>query len=273
MNVDYAPAIPMFVDESRVFIDANPSFAIVIHKTAGMHSAQDVAAMFATTPERTSVHFIVGLDGVVVQCVALKDGAGGNCCVESGYDPLWDQFVKQGLNLNFVTISIEHVDPALDNSTPITKAQKDASFQLVQWLCHRYSLPASKIMTHASIAPHNRARCPGNYPMDELRAFIGEYKVPQGWTDDGDTLKSPEGVPVIGPFRLWVLSHNWDHWNFPVESIRHYDSNMEYTNPNIGGGDSQAFVKSRLEYTPGTGVFEGYIGREYVYLRNKLEGK
>lgn len=268
MKVDYSPAIPMFVDESRVFIDANPSFAIVIHKTAGMHSAQDVAAMFATTPERTSVHFIVGLDGVVVQCVALKDGAGGNCCVESGYDPLWDQFVKQGLNLNFVTISIEHVDPALDNSTPITKAQKEASFTLVQWLCHRYSLPASRIMTHASIAPHNRARCPGNYPMDELRAFIGDHKVPQGWTDDGDTLKSPNGVPVIGPFRLWVLAHNWDPNNWALESVRHEDV-LELSHVNLGTGESQVFRMSRLEHQVGTGVFEGWLGQEYIYLRDK----
>lgn len=273
MNVDYTPAIPMFVDESRVFIDANPSFAIVIHKTAGMHSAQDVAAMFATTPARTSVHFIVGLDGVVVQCVALKDGAGGNCCVEVGFDPLWNQFVQQGLNLNFVTISIEHVDPALDNSTPITKAQKDSSFALVQWLCHKYSLPSSRIMTHASIAPSSRARCPGNYPMDELRAFIGDFKVPQGWSDDGAILKSPNGVPITGPFRTWVGMHNWDSSNWALESVQHYDTNMELSHPQLGGGDSQVFRLGRLEYQPATGVFEGWLGQEYIYLRNKQEGK
>ncbi len=269
MNVDYPSAVPMFVDESRVFIDANPSFAIVIHKTAGMHSAQDVAAMFATTPEMTSVHFIVGLDGVVVQCVALKDGAGGNCCVESGYDPLWDQFVKRGLNLNFVTISIEHVDPALDNSTPLTAPQKAASFELVQWLCNKYSLTANRIMTHASIAPHSRARCPGNYPMDELKALIGNHKVPSGWSDDGDTLKAPNGVPVSGPFRLWVLSHSWDPANWPLESQKHYETNMELSHPQLGGGDSQVFRLGRLEYQPATGVFEGWLGQEYIYLRDK----
>lgn len=167
---DYNGALEMLVDESRVFIDAHPSSAIVIHKTAGGSSAQKIAQYFATNAAMVSSHYVVGQDGVVVQCVLEKDGAGANCCLEGNYDNYWSQY--NGQNLNLVTISIEHVDPKDDNSSPLTTAQKDASFKLVLDICKRKGISADNIKTHASIDPINRSRCPGNYPMDALISYV-----------------------------------------------------------------------------------------------------
>jgi len=174
--VDYPGAIPMFVPADNVFPGywGHIPIFVVIHKTAGFHTAQEVASFFQTAPDKRSAHFIVGMDGTIVQTVSLDAGAGANCCLEAGHAA----FLPQGMNLNLLTISIEHVDPALDNSTPLTDAQKKASFALVKSICERHNIPMRKgdanggIIGHCDIAPVNRARCPGNYPWDELFAYL-----------------------------------------------------------------------------------------------------
>ncbi len=174
--VDYPGAIPMFVPADNVFPGywGHIPIFVVIHKTAGFHTAQEVASFFQTAPDKRSAHFIVGMDGTIVQTVSLDAGAGANCCLEAGHAA----FLPQGMNLNLLTISIEHVDPALDNSTPLTDAQKKASFALVKSICERHNIPMRKgdanggIIGHCDIAPVNRAHCPGNYPWDELFAYL-----------------------------------------------------------------------------------------------------
>ena len=115
------------------------------------------------------------MEGEIVQCVLEKDGAGANCCLEAGHDPYWD---KPGLprDKNLCTISVEHVDPSDDNSTPLTRAQQEASFALIADICKRHHIPAERIFAHHSLEPIDKARCPGNYPLDELRAYIAGRK-------------------------------------------------------------------------------------------------
>src|SRR5260370_8836974 len=95
-------------------------------------------------------------------------------------------------------IPIEHLDPTLDNSTTPPQAQLSASFALVKWLVDTYNIPLDHIKTHASIDPVSRARCPGNYPMDELLQFLqkGGLMIPPGWKDDGITMTSPNRLTV-----------------------------------------------------------------------------
>lgn len=173
-TMDQPLATAMLVDRQRVFINQNDHTWLVLHKTAGFHTAQEVAQFFATDPNMASVHYVVGRDGIIVQCVSEADGAGGNCCLETGHAP----YLPLGVNLNVKTVSIEHVDPATDNSTPLTDAQKAASFRLVRDICLRHNIPMRRgdkdggIIGHCDIAPLSRARCPGNYPMDELFSFL-----------------------------------------------------------------------------------------------------
>ena len=159
----------MPVPDGDVF-SSNSHSAIVIHKTAGFSTAQQVATYFASVSPGPSVHYVVGLDGTVVQCVSEDRGAGGNCCLEQGHDTFWNQF--GGVNLNTVTLSIEHVDTATDNSTPCPQAQLDASFALVLYLTQKYNIPVSNIKPHSSLDPISRARCPGNYPFADLLNYV-----------------------------------------------------------------------------------------------------
>ncbi len=176
MTTDYPGAISMFVNESRVFIDNNNHQWVVIHKTAGGTSAQAIAQFFASDPNMASTHYVVGQDGTIVQCVWEKDGAAGNCCTSTGHAP----YLPTDVNLNWKTVSIEHVDPATDNSTPLTEAQATASFALVKSICSRHNIPmrpgdaSGGIIGHCDIDPVNRARCPGNYPWSDLFAYLGE---------------------------------------------------------------------------------------------------
>lgn len=172
MSADYPAAQEHFVPRSFMFNSNNP-VSIVIHKTGGDATPQDVYNTFINSgnPGKSS-HYAIGTDGTIWQFVPESLGAGANCCAEAGYDPFWTQYVDAYGNLNLCTISIEHCDAALDNATPLTPAQKAASFALVASLAKKYGIPASHIKTHASIDPQSRARCPGNYPMDELLAYI-----------------------------------------------------------------------------------------------------
>lgn len=177
---DYAEAQERFVDRSRVFISANQPKWIVLHKTAGFQTAEQVAEYFATTPLMTSVHYVVGRDGTVIQCVREEDGAGGNCCTEPGHAPFLPDADGSHVNLNLLTISIEHVDPASDNSTPCTPEQTAASFRLIADICRRRGIPAKPgdasggIIGHFQICPQSRARCPGNFPWTQLWDYLAQ---------------------------------------------------------------------------------------------------
>jgi N-acetyl-anhydromuramyl-L-alanine amidase AmpD len=273
--VDEPNAIPMFVNEQRTFINQNDHTFLVLHKTASGGSAQNIATFFANDPAMASTHYIVGQDGEIVQAVLEKDGAGGNCCLETGHA----SFLPLGVNLNVKSVSIEHVDPASDNSTPLTDAQKTASFRLVAHICERHNIPKRRatgdgqggIIGHNDIAPQSRARCPGNYPWNELFSYLqgGTNMVPTGWHDDGTTLVASNGVHVTHGFREHVLSHNWASDNLPLASEFNAQQ-VEGINPSLGGGTSQYFRWTVLEYTQARGVFEMWVGAELQYTRNKL---
>ncbi len=178
MAVDYPGAIDKIItDPAWVFTDALASIpsqdlTIVLHKTACGNpcTATDVANFFHNDiVEHKSVHFIVGRDGSVIQIVQLKDGAGGNCCLEIGHEAYWTPFEAKYGNLNRCTISIEHEDWTTDNSQAMTSEQVKASFALVLWLVRKYKLFSSQIKGHNSLDPISRSRCPGpTYPMDAL---------------------------------------------------------------------------------------------------------
>ena len=169
-SVDYPGAIPIFTAQSRVFGGQNSHQFIVIHSTAtpGVTQAQDIAHYFQTTPLETSVHYVVGRDGAVVQVVAERDGAGGNCCLEAGHDSIW----PTNTNLNVLTLSIEFVNPTSDNSLAPTAVQAQAGFKLVDYLARKYHIDDRHILGHNTIDPISREKCPGNFPWKGLFDFL-----------------------------------------------------------------------------------------------------
>lgn len=239
---------------------------IVIHKTASAGSAEDIAAFFAHDPAQASAHYIVGTDGALVQCVREADGAGANCCLKGSYAP----FLPTGINLNLLTISIEHCDASPTNNTPLTAAQKATSFRLVADICQRHDIPARRgdaaggIIGHCDIDPIDRANCPGNYPWNELFAYLkgASAMIPAGWHDDGATLTAQNGHRVVKGFRDYVLAHAWDTGNAPLGEEYGADPVLLH-NRAVGAGTVQLFRDGMLWWTPATGVInEPYVGWE-----------
>jgi len=150
---------------------------IIIHGTAGYTSATAVANFFKSTEnsaDPVSSHYIVGLDGEVVQCNSEYDGSWTNGGVTEGHDAWW----SRSLNPNLVTLSIEHVKLSRDNSDTLTEPQEAASFTLVRHLCERHAVPRrwadahGGITGHSSMDPVHRSFCPGPYPWEKLFAYL-----------------------------------------------------------------------------------------------------
>ncbi len=156
---------------------------IILHGTAGGTSAQAIANYFASTQgggSPVSSHYVIGQDGVIVQCVAEEDGAWANGAFSAGHDVFWNE----SINPNLITVSIEHCKPSIDNSDSLTDAQRAASFKLIQDICGRWGIPRQPadanggITGHFSMDPVNRSNCPGLYPWSELwDALKGENTV------------------------------------------------------------------------------------------------
>lgn len=271
----YPQATQMIIDSSRVFIGAlatvpSSDFSIVIHKTAcgAPCTAVSVANFFATDTNGASTHFIVGLDGQVVQCVQLSDGAGGNCCLETGHDPYWDPFAAKYGNLNLCTFSIEHVDVTSDNSETPTQAQLNSSFSLVLWLCQQFGVTADRIKGHVSLDPISRAFCPGNYPLDSLLAYVRRNLVNPNqqkaildrWNSFFVTLQKATSNPNVplaitgtGIYNAWEGLYLKGTQLGPASSYE-YDS-VDWNGDAI---KCQDFGSYRIEYYYATGIYHVY---------------
>jgi N-acetyl-anhydromuramyl-L-alanine amidase AmpD len=167
MPVDYPGAIDMLLPHSYTFNSVAP-LSIVEHCTGGDMTIESVHATFLATMRST--HFAVGRDGRVAQFVELNRGAGGNCCPQPGYNPYWQPYITQYINLNLCTISIEHCNGP-GNNLPLTPAQQDASNKLNLWLCNRFGITTPHIHSHQSIDPPTN--CPGpKFDFNQLFKYI-----------------------------------------------------------------------------------------------------
>jgi len=92
-------------------------------------------------------------------------------------------------------------------------------------------------------------------------------QVPQGWHDDGHTLMSPAGIPVVLGFRDYVLNNQWNPSNVPLRAEFHL-SQLEQANPALGGGQQQPFKLIVLEYPDNERkVIEMWTGQEVMSLQ------
>jgi hypothetical protein len=249
---------------------------LILHGTAGGSSAQGIASYFQSTEgtaNPVSSNYIVDQQGVVVCSVDEANAAYGNGILTTGHDPWW----SESINPNDETISIEHVKSDINNAAALTPAQQSASFALIKDICQRNAIPMRAadaqggITGHYSIDPINRSRCPGTFPWDALWAYLkgNPMTIPQGWLDNGTTLTAPNGVPVVRGFRDYVLAHNWDANNWPLQAEQGRTP-LELSNPSLGGGTAQDFRYTTLEWTPAKGVFVAWTGVELQALRAAL---
>lgn len=134
---------------------------IVIHyvSNAGM-SAVSVRNYFeerkdGTQKEAESSHFIIGLDGEIVQCIPLTEVA----CASAGR--------------NGDTISIEFCHPQIDGGPNADTYQ--AMVRLTAYLCKEYNLTADSVLRHYDI---NEENCPKYFAEQggKWAAFLAEVK-------------------------------------------------------------------------------------------------
>lgn len=101
-----------------------------------------------------------------------------------------------------------------------------------------------------------------------VKEIVAMNHVPAGWTDDSQTLRSPDGVPVVLGFRQFVLNNNWDADDWPVRA--EYGANpVEQSDSLSGPGTAQEFLFTRLCWTKERGVYKSRIGKELVWYQNK----
>lgn len=251
---------------------------VILHGTAGGTSADAIANYFASTQgtaKPASSHYIIGVDGIIVQAVREQDGAWANGFLTQGHDPWWDP----NINPNNITITIEHCKPSTDNSDSLTPQQQAASFKLVQHICQRWNIPMRAadanggITGHYSIDPVNRSHCPGPYPWDALWAFLkgaNTVGIPAGWKDDGTTLTAPNGLTVRAGFRDYILTNAWAPEDFPME-LEHGQNPLEIGNTSLGEGTQQVFRISILEWIKSQNkVIKAWGGQELLAYRAQL---
>ncbi len=175
---------------------------VIVHGTASGAdvTAEAISNYYRLTQDSAnpvSSTYVVGRDGTLIQCVAESDGAWANGYLSDGHDPWWG---ADNINPNNVTISVEHVKATMDNSDALTDAQKQISFALILHICQRHSIPTRKadanggITGHYSIDPVNRSQCPGNYPWDELFAYLATQQQPSTTTQQEEPMITYEDV-------------------------------------------------------------------------------
>ncbi|GEM_PF-2014530 len=92
---------------------------------------------------------------------------------------------------------------------------------------------------------------------------------PVGWSDDGQILTAPNGVPVVGGFREWVLTHAWESQNWPLTAARQMDA-IEWGYPSSGPGARQDFRIVSLGQPTGQDVYQIWVGQDIVALAQQL---
>ncbi|HEX3640094.1 MAG TPA: N-acetylmuramoyl-L-alanine amidase [Ktedonobacteraceae bacterium] len=254
---------------------------LCLHGTAGGTSAQGVGQFFQGTigsSNPVSSHIIIDQQGDVVQGVSLKDAAFGNGVITNGH-AAW--LPDPSINPNWYTASIEFVKASTDNSDALTAIQFQKGCEVIECICNTYNIPKRAgdvnggIIKHADIDPISRARCPGTFDWTSLYNYLnGGNKpmptTPQGWSDDGHTLKAPNGIPVVLGFRDKVLNSNWDPANWPMRAEYHADP-VEQSHPSLGAGPAQEFRWDRLAGCASLGIYKTWLGQELYWYQKQYD--
>ncbi len=134
---------------SRPGISLDEVNGVVIHYTANPGSdAQGNRNYFESLKDskitKASSHFVIGLDGTIIQCIPLEEIA----------------YASNGRNGD--TIAIECCHP--DETGKFTKETYQALIELTAWLCGKYNLKQEDIIRHYDVTGKD---CPRYYVANE----------------------------------------------------------------------------------------------------------
>ena len=145
---------------SRPGSESDKITGIVIHYTAnpGATAKQNrdyFNGLQESHETKASSHFIVGLDGEVIQCV-----------------PTWEVAYASN-DRNHDTVSIECCHP--DESGKFNKETYQSMVQLTAWLCQKFELDETDVIRHYDVTGKN---CPKYFVEDEdaWKGFLNDVK-------------------------------------------------------------------------------------------------
>jgi hypothetical protein len=159
--------------------------AIVIHTTGGQNTAEDLARWFGglniQQGLRGSTHYGVGRDGgigayveVTGNLAPIANGAYDNATAKLVHD-------NAGINANYWTVSIEHLDNAVPGS--VTEIQLARSAWLCAWIWETYIQPyAAKtgatldldhLLQHKEFDPSGKPFC-ASWPLARMQAHLAK---------------------------------------------------------------------------------------------------
>ena len=162
--------------EDRLFVERRPTpnfergrggdrpRAIVLHTTSG--SFDGAARWFATRDSGVSAHYLVGLDGRVVQFVEEADTArhAGRVLRPTA------AIVRGGGNPNRFTVGIEFEDAGEPESVRRTEAQHRSGARLIAGIARRWAIPLDRehVIGHREVFAAKS--CPGNLDLERMLA-------------------------------------------------------------------------------------------------------
>jgi N-acetyl-anhydromuramyl-L-alanine amidase AmpD len=135
---------------------------VVWHITQGTNSLG-----WLTNPKSgASSNYLIARNGTIYELVPPTVSAWANGAVQKPNltNPVIAQALKEGRNLNTVSVSIEHEGFTSSNKGgSLTAAQVDATVRLTAWLCQHLGIKADQthIIGHYEIDAVNRPYCPG----------------------------------------------------------------------------------------------------------------
>lgn len=162
-GMEHQSGLPEYVDVQIIAVNGKARRGeklegvhdIVIHYVGNPGTtAQNNHDYFGNPQTEVSAHFLVGLEGEVIQCVPL------------------DEKSSASNERNVDTISIEVCHP--DETGAFTQASYDRVVQLTAWLCKTYGLDSSHVIRHYDITGK---QCPLYYveheeAWNQLRADV-----------------------------------------------------------------------------------------------------
>jgi hypothetical protein len=159
--------------------------AIVLHTTGGQNTAEDLARWFGgqniQQGLRGSTHYGVGRDGGIGAYVEV---VGNKAPIANGaYDNATAKLVKDnaGLNANYWTVSIEHLDNAVPGS--VTPIQLERSAWLCAWIWQEYIQPHAgttgaildrdHLLQHKEFDPSGKPFC-ASWPEERMHQHLAK---------------------------------------------------------------------------------------------------
>jgi len=168
MSVSYNTGVPEWIEQdflpvndySRPGTSLGSVNGIVVHYTGnpGTTAEQNrnyFGNLAQTHETKASSHFIIGIDGKIIQCIPL------------------DEIAYCSNHRNIDTIAIECCHP--DETGEFTQETKDSLIKLVNWLVSEFDLKKENILRHFDVSGKE---CPRYYVMnqDAWRGLLKEIE-------------------------------------------------------------------------------------------------